>query len=399
MEVNELSIGWPNLSGFFFTEGRIAILVCCCIIGFSMLAYGQSAQTKGGSLFANVAISGSVTSWVNSNNAVSSNDVYATPVSSMSSSGNYSDYLVVSNFNFSIPSGSIISGIVVSVEKSDGNGKSKDSKVRIVKSGLIGSTDKSQNAAWSSADAVQMYGSSSDLWGQVWSVADVNSSNFGFAFSAQRTGGGAQSTLAKVDEISITVYYSNPLPIELTEFTGECRAKSIELTWQTASEVNNDYFTIEKSVDGINYKNLMSIPGIGNSTIQQNYTFTDQEVLPGTVFYRLSQTDFDGVSEIFEPIAVRSCENTDFPKTGLITYSKVENSLSVDYFCESKSISFFQIYNINGQLIYSEHIESEAGFNKWVVNQINLNLTGTFLIKMDQGGVKTEVIKAFWSKN
>ncbi len=364
-----------------------------------MISFAQTSQTKNGSIFSNIVIAGSTTSWANTNNAISSNNIYTTPASNMPTSGSYSDYLEVSNFNFSIPTGSVISGIVVSVERSDGNGKSKDSRIRIVKGGFIGSTDKSQNAAWGSADAVQSYGSNSDLWGNSWSVANVNANDFGFAFSAQRTGGGAQATLAKVDEVVITVYYSTPLPIDLVEFIGTCRTKAIELTWETASEINNDYFTIERSIDGIDFKQFITIPGIGNSSSPKYYSFRDQEVLNGRVFYRLSQTDFDGISEVFEPIAVTACKDAEGASSGLINYTQSDNNLTVHYHVDQKSISLFQVYNINGQLIYSEKVESEAGFNEWKVSKYNISLAGTFLIKMDLGNMKTEIIKAIWSQN
>lgn len=83
----------------------------------------------------------------------------------LSSNGSYSDFLVVSDFNFSIPLGVIIDGIKVDVERSDGNGLSKDNIVRMVgASGNILTVDRAKTSAWTATDNYESYGSSSDKW-------------------------------------------------------------------------------------------------------------------------------------------------------------------------------------------------------------------------------------------
>lgn len=83
---------------------------------------------------------------------------------------------------------------------------------------------------------------------------------------------------------------NDPLPIELIYFIIEQNV----LRWATASEMNNDYFTIEKSYDLIDWSIVTTIPGAGNSNIIINYKY---EVCNEKAYYRLKQTDYDGVFE------------------------------------------------------------------------------------------------------
>ena len=84
------------------------------------------------------------------------------------------------------------------------------------------------------------------------------------------------------------------LPIELIEFKGYNTKNINILEWSTGSENNNDYFTIEQSLDGINWYNIAKIKSSGNSTVKKSYKQFIYEYQPEINYYRLSQTDFDG---------------------------------------------------------------------------------------------------------
>jgi len=85
-----------------------------------------------------------------------------------------------------------------------------------------------------------------------------------------------------------------PLPVELVSFDAKPTENSVLVTWQTASEINNDYFTVEKSGDGENWTFVGEQDGAGNSTSLKNYQMIDRNPIMGLSFYRLKQTDFDG---------------------------------------------------------------------------------------------------------
>jgi hypothetical protein len=102
---------------------------------------------------------------------------------------------------------------------------------------------------------------------------------------------------ANPTSMSITV---NPcgLPVELTSFTGHQRDRNNLIEWQTASENNNDYFTLERSNDGGHWVNVADVNGAGTSTLLLNYDYQDYLFLQNSInYYRLSQTDFDGTKK------------------------------------------------------------------------------------------------------
>ncbi len=96
----------------------------------------------------------------------------------------------------------------------------------------------------------------------------------------------------------------NPLPVELATFNAELENKSVNVNWTTQSEVNNDYFTLERSLDNVNYERLTTVEGAGNTTTTHTYSYVDHNPYAGTSYYRLKQTDFDGHYVYFHPVSI-----------------------------------------------------------------------------------------------
>jgi hypothetical protein len=101
---------------------------------------------------------------------------------------------------------------------------------------------------------------------------------------------------------------STPLPVELTTFDVSLLDKTTHITWQTASERNNDYFIVERSYDGIEWEFLEKVKGAGSSTELLSYISYDYHPYRGVGYYRLKQADYDGKSSYSE---IRSVYNTD----------------------------------------------------------------------------------------
>jgi hypothetical protein len=97
-----------------------------------------------------------------------------------------------------------------------------------------------------------------------------------------------------------------PLPIELTTFEGALNERVIDLSWTTASEINNDYFIVKRSYDGTNWNGLAQVNGAGNHQGELNYAMTDVDFDPAysSVYYALSQVDYDGTISPERKIAV-----------------------------------------------------------------------------------------------
>ena len=94
--------------------------------------------------------------------------------------------------------------------------------------------------------------------------------------------------------VSFTGALNIPLPVTLVSFTAETAASAVQLNWTTATQINNEYFSVERSADGINWSVIKTVKGAGNSSALINYSCTDANPVAGTSLYRLKQTDTDG---------------------------------------------------------------------------------------------------------
>src|SRR5690606_39116442 len=97
---------------------------------------------------------------------------------------------------------------------------------------------------------------------------------------------------------------ANPLPVELLHFDAEPHGAVVNLTWSTASERDNDHFTVERSADGIFFTDLLQVPGVVQSSQLRHYAEVDRQPLPGLSYYRLRQTDRDGTATWSRTVAV-----------------------------------------------------------------------------------------------
>lgn len=89
----------------------------------------------------------------------------------------------------------------------------------------------------------------------------------------------------------------NPLPVELTYFDVEEVEQKANLVWETESEVNNDYFEVQRSTDGFKFERLGIVEGSGTTSFSNSYNFVDENPYRGVSYYRLKQVDFDGQYE------------------------------------------------------------------------------------------------------
>lgn len=104
---------------------------------------------------------------------------------------------------------------------------------------------------------------------------------------------------------------NHTLPIQLISFDGQCNEKDVELNWMTASETNNDFFTIQKSTDALNFEDIANVNGAGNSTENRYYSLSDIPYENITTYYRLKQTDFDGTYSFSKIISTDCNINSD----------------------------------------------------------------------------------------
>ena len=133
------------------------------------------------------------------------------------------------------------------------------------------------------------------------------------------------------------------LPIELLVFNGENINGKNLLFWTTSTEINNDYFTLEKSIDALNFYKIGNVSGAGNSNTNLDYQFIDDNVVESTNYYRLKQTDFDGkisYSNMVDVSIQKLVSTSIFPNPAI-------NQIVLSG--ENSELKNFQIYNILGE--------------------------------------------------
>ncbi len=150
---------------------------------------------------------------------------------------------------------------------------------------------------------------------------------------------------------------SSPLPVELLRpLSATAVNGTVKLTWSTASELNNAYFTIEQSTDGIEYFEIAQVVGAGNSTTIVEYDYEDSRPAFGVTYYRLKQTDFDGATEIFSPVSVTysSFKDTALRFKNPARYGETIQIITNADPAEGLTIA---VYDLNGNLLVSGTFE------------------------------------------
>jgi hypothetical protein len=118
--------------------------------------------------------------------------------------------------------------------------------------------------------------------------------------SGNASGNTENSTLSGTIPAGITISalgigsISTPLPVHFSAFEAYADKCNVQLNWSTAMEINNDYFTVERSHDGRTFTGIARVPGAGNSSEKQDYSYTDEHPADGLNYYRIRQVDLDG---------------------------------------------------------------------------------------------------------
>ncbi|MBO4542028.1 MAG: chitobiase/beta-hexosaminidase C-terminal domain-containing protein [Bacteroidales bacterium] len=144
------------------------------------------------------------------------------------------------------------------------------------------------------------------------------------------------------------------LPVELLYFHATCMGDAVQFEWATASETNNEYFTIERSSDAVNYEEVARIQGAGTTSQRNDYSFMVDNNSTAITYYRLRQTDIDGKYEIFTPIAIQ-CQN-DKAATEISIYPVPAND-QVNIFSSNSPMTRIEIYSIMGAKVAEEQAE------------------------------------------
>jgi parallel beta-helix repeat protein len=189
---------------------------------------------------------------------------------------------------------------------------------------------------------------------------------------------------SRATDIGADEYGSGVQPVELLFFTAKVNKKeSVVLKWKTASEINNDYFTVEKSVDCANFELVDIIKGAGNSNIILYYETYDNKPYIGTNYYRLKQTDYDGnykysdIRMVYIPLT--NDKISIYP-------NPIKDNINIQINADEKTNVSIEIIDINGRIVYNRNKNLNKDNNLIEINVSNLNSSVYFVKILNNKG-------------
>ena len=173
----------------------------------------------------------------------------------------------------------------------------------------------------------------------------------------------------------------NPLPVELLSINATATTNNkVELVWEVASEINNDYYTIERSINGVDFYPIAIVKGAGTTFQPLTYSVIDHSPLIGISYYRLRQTDFDGANKLYRTVHIELNDDREeyvFYPNPLYPHNELMLRInsSADKYIE------VNIIDSNGKNTCSKSVFLKKGFNQVSVKSIACNLsTGIYFV-------------------
>lgn len=182
------------------------------------------------------------------------------------------------------------------------------------------------------------------------------------------------------------------LPVQLIDFTAKAKNSTVDLSWTTATETNNNYFSVQRSADGSNYETIATVKGAGNSSTKLQYSYIDESPLTGTSYYRLMQTDNDNQFEVFNSVAV----TFDRASNNLNVYPNptTNNNINLTFSATENATVSINIMDISGRELFNKSVIANEGDNNV---QLDASLAkGTYFLRVlnnQKSTVKTLIIE------
>lgn len=218
--------------------------------------------------------------------------------------------------------------------------------------------------------------------------------------SPSATNGGSNTVTFNVDFTDGQYYTlgsieSDALPITLISFeVNKYKDDQVKLDWVTASEINNAFYTIERSTDGVNFETVANIDGAGNSSSLLYYTFVDVNPINGTSFYRLKQTDFGGEFDFSEIRSVKVERQFDASFSAYPNPVVQGDKLKISYTVENDQALRLTVLNTRGQVILNEKrdVKVSEDFFELATSHMNKGINLIRILDQNNNMVTLKVI-------
>jgi hypothetical protein len=186
-------------------------------------------------------------------------------------------------------------------------------------------------------------------------------------------------SLTVFSDFAIAKHNAGSLPVEMLSFDAKLNSNDVFVSWTTASEINNHYFELQRSVNNTEYfETIAFIEGNGNSNTQNHYSYVDTDVDEGILYYRLKQVDFDGK---WEYAGVRAVAKFTGPEELILVNQITEdNSVSFDLLNITGNFIVVEMYDMTGRILYSKNFSTDqSSYRIHIANDVPI---GMYFIKV-----------------
>ena len=235
------------------------------------------------------------------------------------------------------------------------------------------------------------WNSTTSQWDKISGAGDVTTQSNG--------GGGAGSGTASSGRITSATAQSdfspfnlgsgsgnNSLPVDLLSFHTVCSHDIVDVNFSVVSQINNDYFLIERSTDAMDWEVVGQIDGVegGNSNTQMDYVFVDNNPLANLSYYRLTQVDFDGKSKTFYPVST-TCGGSEGGLPIDVYPNPASNEVTVELELDNYQGDdvYYTITDATGKAVLSDYVQLDRGFNKHTLD-IGKLPNGVYILRFNQ---------------
>ena len=174
------------------------------------------------------------------------------------------------------------------------------------------------------------------------------------------------------------------MPVEMAYFRAEVKGQSVQLSWRTIMELNNEGFHVQRSLDGIEFRSIEFIKGYGTTEVAQDYSFIDRDLQAGFVYhYRLMQVDLDGQFEYTNQM-ILAIKGKDLNVGELFPNPANGGAVQVYVTATEEGQQPVVVTDLAGRELQREQLRVQDGFNVLTLDVANLPF-GTYLVRIGSG--------------
>jgi hypothetical protein len=183
---------------------------------------------------------------------------------------------------------------------------------------------------------------------------------------------------------------TNPLPVQLQNFTAICEEGRVNIAWTSLTEINNSHYILEKSHDGSAWLKVEEVMGAGNSNSPNGYQIYDQQPISDVSYYRLTQVDYNGDMDMLGELSV-VCSATAQPVTVEVYPNPADETFTVEVNTGNQTgTGFLSLTDLQGRPILMRKATFDSGINYFYFNR-NQITSGTYFIYIEMEGIPLSV--------